>query len=97
MDTIEPRKPKRVQAPEGCSMYLTPGKIYDIVKVHEVEYSEMLGYLLTIINDLGSETATNEKKSYHLNCQDWIIVEREGDTWLDKMISKIKKYFKNHL
>jgi hypothetical protein len=97
MDTIEPRKPKRVQAPEGCSWYLTPGKVYDIFILHEVEYSEKLGHLFIIINDLGTETTTNEKKSYHLNCQDWIIIEREGDTWLDKMISKIKKYFKNHL
>jgi hypothetical protein len=40
---------------------------------------------------------TNEKKSYHLNCQDWIIIEREGDIWLDKIIGKIKNYFKNHL
>jgi hypothetical protein len=77
MDTIQPKKPKKVQAPEGYSMYLTPGKVYDITKVHEVEYSEKLGHLFTIINDLGTETTTNEKNSYHTNNQDWIIVETE--------------------
>ena len=91
MTENQPRKPTKVQAPEGCSDYLTPGKIYE-VEGFWGKFDSEYGHRIKTINDFGHNTLTSEKKSPHLNNQDWIVVEREGDNEkLQELIQEIPR------
>jgi hypothetical protein len=71
------KKPKKVQAPEGCDPHLTAGKIYDVTGFYIQEPSEENGYAFNIIDDLGRKVYTLERGSAHLNCGNWIVIETE--------------------
>jgi hypothetical protein len=79
VNRIMTKRPKRVQAPEGCADYLTAGKIYDVVGFFGNLWSESLGYGFKIKDDSDKILRCNEKQSVHLNDQDWIIVETETE------------------
>jgi hypothetical protein len=73
------KRPKRVQAPEGCASYLTAGKIYDVVGFWSENCGKPLGYRFTILDDLGNKQMCLERICCHLNGKDWIIVETETE------------------
>ena len=58
---------EKVKAPNGCREYLTPNKIYPIVKKASISF--------TIIDDEGDIIVCLYKNDLHLNSQDWIIVK----------------------
>ena len=70
------KKPKKVQAPEGCQSYLTAGKVYDVVSCDQ-SASEEYGYGFSILTDMGTKAHCIERKCAHLNGCDWIVVESQ--------------------
>lgn len=74
------KKPKKVQAPDGCSENFTPGKIYDVIGFW-VDGIGKNGHRFTIIADCGIEADCLEKNCAHLKGKDWIIVEAEPITY----------------
>ena len=70
------KKPKKVQAPEGCSIYLTPGKNYNVTGFWLDEATED-GYGFTINDDHIQELCCFEFCCAHLNGGNWIIIETE--------------------
>jgi hypothetical protein len=70
------KKPKKVQAPEGCESFLTAGKVYDVVSCDRYP-SEEYGYGFTIFSDMGNEIYCLERKCACLNDGNWIIIETE--------------------
>jgi len=71
-------KPKKVQAPEGCSNYLTPGKIYDVIGFWD-EGTGQRGYRFSIVANNGYIANCTELGCVHLNGQDWIVIETETE------------------
>jgi hypothetical protein len=72
------KRPKRVQAPEGCKSWLTPGKIYDVIGFW-VDWDDEYGHYFNIIDEKGREIDCSEKKCPNLYGKDWIIVETETE------------------
>jgi hypothetical protein len=70
------KRPKRVQAPEGCADYITAGKIYDVVGFWG-NWDETYGHGFQILHDNGGISDCSERMCAYLNDQDWIIVETE--------------------
>jgi hypothetical protein len=68
-------KPTKVQAPEGCSSYLTAGRIYDIGGFWRTKSKISGRYGFRIVDDEGEEIHCREQACPHLNGGDWIIVE----------------------
>lgn len=74
----QPRKPKKVKAPEGCASYLTAGKEYDVISAHN--YSPDYGYSITIRRDDGTTTILNQNNSTAFqNNESWIVTEWEDE------------------
>jgi hypothetical protein len=84
-------RPTKVQAPDGCESYLTPGKIYNVAG-YWGRWTKKNGHTFHIILDDGDKSCFVEKKCLHLNGKNWIVIEREGDTWFTRIIRKIKNY-----
>jgi hypothetical protein len=84
------KRPTKVQAPDGCGINFTPGKIYNVIG-YCGDWDEIYGWGLNIIADDGNErTGICERKTFHLNGKDWIVIKRES--FLNKIIRKIKNY-----
>lgn len=68
----QPRKPKKVKAPDGIvSDYLTIGKEYDVL--------DSDGTILFIKSDDGHDVHTLIQGSSHLDFKDWIVTEYEDE------------------
>lgn len=73
----QPRKPKKVKAPEGVSLEFS-GKQFDVLKL--MGYSETYGYLFTIKTPQSSiDFLCKEKQCAHLKSKDWIVTEWEDE------------------
>jgi hypothetical protein len=73
------KKPKKVQSPELCSDYLTPGKIYNVVGFWR-RGSGVYGYRFTIKDDNGNILYCLQEKCYHIKYNNWIIIEIENES-----------------
>jgi hypothetical protein len=62
-----------VIAPEGCNKYLTSGKKYQIVEIYDPISDEVYGIGFDIIDDQNNLISCREKRSRHINMQDWIL------------------------
>lgn len=62
-----------VIAPHGCAECLTPEKEYKVIQLWDVCFPEHRGNGFYILDDNNVKIPCNEKKSSHLNGQDWII------------------------
>jgi len=74
------KKPKKVQAPDGCSENFTPGKIYDVVGFW-IEGIGENGHRFTIKADSGVKAYCLQKNCAHLKGKNWIIIETEPITY----------------
>lgn len=73
----QPRKPKKVKAPEGCMPYLTEGKEYEVINVYHNREIFGYGFEISIVED--ELDFCNLHKCGHLNGQDWIVTEYEDE------------------
>jgi len=62
------KKFKYVIAPEGCCVYLTPGRKYPVVGTYSDE-----PYIFIIIDDEGDKIYAVTNNCEHLSGKDWII------------------------
>lgn len=73
----QPRKPKKVKAPEGCESYLTAGKEYDVNSVAGM--TKHNGYELYVAISEDEEIYAVQFNTSHLNGKDWIVTEWEDE------------------
>lgn len=65
--------PVKVQAPDVCEIYLTPGKRYKVINARD--WDENNGWWITLIDDDGIKISGYERKSVHLRGSNWIVVK----------------------
>lgn len=70
----QPRKPKKVKAPEGCKPHFTAGKEYDVYDVNEGGNG---GFTFYLKSDNNKKCFCLEKGCSHLDEGDWIVTEYE--------------------
>lgn len=72
----QPRKPKKVKAPEGCDPK------FDNIELNVIECRShgKSGYVFSTISPAtGSRLWCLEKECHHLNGKDWIVTEWEDE------------------
>lgn len=74
----QPRKPKKVKAPEGCKPHIVSGKEYDILDIDPFVSAEH-GHAFYIPTNETVPVFCLEKGCGHLNGQDWIVTEWEDE------------------
>lgn len=70
----QPRKPKKVKAPEGCDSYLIEGKEYEVYDV--VDDFGLLTFYITCEH---GTCFCIENGCSHLKGGDWIVTEWEDE------------------
>lgn len=73
----QPRKPKKVKAPEGVYEYITGGKEYDVNVVGNM--TQHNGYELYVAIADDEQIYTLQFNTSHLNGPDWIVTEYEDE------------------
>lgn len=74
----QPRKPKKVKAPEGSTAkYITKGKEYDVLNVGIS--SDRNGYDMHLTDDKGRSMYCLQFGCSHLKGQNWIVTEWEDE------------------